>query len=481
MDLKIFLSHASEDATFANAISGRLKKAFKQSVGVDSMSQFPLGMDWRNKIDAALDEVDILLVVATGREKLSHTFTGYEVGYFRKSQQTHPYIRGTANLKRVIIPIAISAEIPDTLSDIQGVEISPHDRFFFGLDSQGRVRSTKDDPIYELFLRIDGILNTLSPVEHTSDNVTQQQENYAEYKRQSALFYDELGKLMRTMPLTSDFPKTRITLRLPPECCSISDFELDQRVSIACTGPMQNIFEQSQSNHWVSWPSFYQRIGSEDIALMWSDALRSLVVSSLTGEFGGSDQLVFSFDESRLFRLFVSQSTIFFDHSREVKIYVIETLRPEDVGDPLTTLLGKAIAIALRFRSLFLESNSPYGPNLVRLSETKEVKKLIRKLMRELRVLLMQSREAKLGDKKFIIALYGTDESAIRNVQTMMRGWSEKKDALYRAAGAALAKTEGDEVCDTFVEVLEEFCAWTRSVNAEYMTRVMDKLRQTLE
>src|SRR5438046_3162616 len=90
--LVIFLSYASEDQKLATTIANKLTSAFGRAVDLRYMSQFQLGVNFRTAIDEALDAADILLVVATGREKLTHTFTGYEVGYFRRSQQTRPFI-----------------------------------------------------------------------------------------------------------------------------------------------------------------------------------------------------------------------------------------------------------------------------------------------------------------------------------------------------------------------------------------------------
>jgi hypothetical protein len=96
--LVIFLSYATEDQQLATTIANKLSSAFGRAVDLRYMSKFELGVNFRITIDQALDAADILLVIATGREKLSHTFTGYEVGYFRRSQQTRPYVDETKKI-----------------------------------------------------------------------------------------------------------------------------------------------------------------------------------------------------------------------------------------------------------------------------------------------------------------------------------------------------------------------------------------------
>jgi hypothetical protein len=242
------------------------------------------------------------------------------------------------------------------------------------------------------------------------------------------------------------------------------------------------MFEQEQSEQWVTWADFSKRIGSDDIALTWSDALRSLVASTVVGDFTNSDQLVFSFDGKKLFRLFISKSTTFFDRSRELDVYVVEILRYKDIGDPYTTFLAKAIAIALRYRSLFLEGNSPYGAVAIRFCRKEEWKPTINQLLRELRLLLMQSREAGLGERRHIIELYGSDEKAVDSVFAMMSTWLDQKAKLYKSAGAVLAEPEPTEATfDMFLDTLKEFCTQTKLINVTFTTTVLTQLEDVLK
>src|SRR5262249_50371720 len=146
------------------------------------MSLFPLGVNFRTFIDQALDAADILLVIATGHEKLSHTFTGYEVGFFRRSVQNRKYIDETHSIERLIIPIALLSDIPATISDIEGIGIAKTDRFLFDFDAIGKPIGKKQDPFFDLLVRLDRILDQLDPVERSAD---QQVETYNEYRCES--------------------------------------------------------------------------------------------------------------------------------------------------------------------------------------------------------------------------------------------------------------------------------------------------------
>jgi hypothetical protein len=72
-----------------------------------------------------LNEADILLVIFTDRMKMSHSYTGYEIGYFNRSIQLHP--KGGAGFDRIYIPFCIGADIPDTMHYIQGVSVKTNE------------------------------------------------------------------------------------------------------------------------------------------------------------------------------------------------------------------------------------------------------------------------------------------------------------------------------------------------------------------
>src|SRR4051812_30256530 len=84
--LHVFISYSSEDRDLATKIGEELRRAFNPAILRLTIDvEFALGSNWRDRLKADLDEADILLVVATGKQKVSHSFTGFEVGYFDSS------------------------------------------------------------------------------------------------------------------------------------------------------------------------------------------------------------------------------------------------------------------------------------------------------------------------------------------------------------------------------------------------------------
>jgi hypothetical protein len=124
----IFISYAREDAALAIALQDELLRVFPFGVDVivDTRSIKP-GEDFRLVLDKKLDSSDILLILFTDQPKASHSYTGYEVGYFSRSRAQNRFI--TKDIERPIIPFCIGRQFPDTAEYMEGVEIDPGDVF----------------------------------------------------------------------------------------------------------------------------------------------------------------------------------------------------------------------------------------------------------------------------------------------------------------------------------------------------------------
>jgi hypothetical protein len=102
---------------------------------------------------------------------------------------------------------------------------------------------------------------------------------------------------------------------------------------------------------------------------------------------------------------------------------------------------------------------------------------MVSKLLRELRLLLARSDEAKLSQRDNLVWLFGTKDESVKEVLGMIELWNEQKELLYNAAEKALASSAPDkERRESFVRQLREFCEKTRSINTVWLKKVMDTL-----
>lgn len=476
--LTIFLSYASEDEPFAVAIGQRLSDIFKASVHVKYMQKFSLGLNWAELIDESADSADILLIITTGRQKPSHSYTGYEIGYFRRSQVVRPYIDEEKKIQRLIIPFVIYTGMPPAAALFQGLTI---DRNRFEYNAEAMRKIDDSDPFYRLLERINEISNELS--EHRP-SLKDQQRTLEQFLDQATSFYRDVSDFMRSLPESTEFPKPRLTIYLPKDLTA-KDIKIDDNFLLSCSGPTAGIFAQDQSKSPVPWTDFSKRIGGSDqIALVWNDALRSLVTLTLEGNFADTGHFVFSFDEKKLFRLFLSESRKYPGGTRQLDMYLVEILHDKDVGDPRTTFLAKAIAIAMLYRSLFLEKGSPYNHSAIALlrSEKEKWKPTINELLQDLRLLYARSREAGMFEAKFITEVFGDDPKIIGNINRMKEEFFEQWDQLHKAAAEVVTVSEPTHSkFDAFAETLDYFRTKTKERDTPFLAMILEHLKRAVE
>jgi hypothetical protein len=482
MPISLFVSYASEDQKLVDAIVVGLDTAFRRSLNIKYMSQFEPGIAFRKEIDDALDAADILLVVASGKEKLSHSFTGYEVGYFRKSQQTRPLITETPHVERLILPFAVVTDIPDTISEIQGVKISKPDQFFVHAGGSGVGGYGPQEAMYKLLVRLDQIINDKEQIRPDADVAA---KTKTVLDSTAATFATNLGEVLRRIPITQTFPQLKFTMSIPPDFDPRRS-QLNEVMSVSVFGPTKQLFPGTISRTDLTWSELEKMMGKSDVALNWRDAIEFLVSTSVSqDEFSYADQVMLSADEKSIFRLFVSKRTLYFDGTHEIDIYIVPVLRLGDAGDPVTTYLARAINVALRCRSLFLEPNSPYA-KVTFDYETDDEKFLAtaRELLKELRILYVRGREAQLENPRNVALLFGGQQEGVINVTNMADEWKELKEALTKAVEKLLLDPKGrlsDTTKVNFLTSLQEFINAMRRMNTIYLKAVLTRLNAVLE
>jgi predicted nucleotide-binding protein len=173
--LRIFLSFANEDEPFARAIMERLLNLFRD---IDfTFAKTLRGLNDLALIDETLNDADILLVIGFGREKLRHSDTACEIGYFRKSVADRPFIDGPTNIKRGIILFNILQGAPAPIEQFQNSLEYVSDVLEYKLETNLK-DGEEPDAFFVLLRRIDDITSAI-----THDH--------------NALRYEERYKVMR--------------------------------------------------------------------------------------------------------------------------------------------------------------------------------------------------------------------------------------------------------------------------------------------
>ncbi len=475
--LHVFISYSSEDRDLATAIAEELRRAFSPAILKLTIDvEFSLGANWRDRLRANLDTTDILLVVATGKQKVSHSFTGFEVGYFDSSVAHSPTMTNFPTQDRVMIPIAVFTKTPETMSEIQALQINAaFDPIV--VDPAGLKNSSMDvpntsvrkSPIFKLFKRIQGIIK--QSVQFTDDELDAFNEHLLE---SSARLMNVVHRDLQKRVFLENFPERKIVVRTGPAANNPGRGSTLADATVEFFGRFDSFGFQVPQGGSIQWPQFAASIEQEDVARCWTDTIQMLVSAAIRGDFRDNRQIVTSSEKDRAFRVFVARSVIYYSGTREFHIYIVE-IKYKDYGDPVTTMLLKAISIGLQYRFMFLEGRaSEFSPSRFNATLQQDLPAKIAEMTQQLDFLLWCSQEAGLGRPESILQILG--DMPVGELDRRSEIWEDAKRKLYAVAREMLSAADDRELLQNkakFLTVLQSFCDSTRVLNEDFTAKVL--------
>jgi hypothetical protein len=481
--LNVFISYASEDAVLAGAVNQELKTAFSQ-IKTTLDSEIKYGDDWRSRLQEALREADVLLIVATGRQKLSHSYTGFEVGFFSALKLEKRDMEDFRS-ERLIIPIGIVETLPEGLRDIQSLNLTKALTPFLVdydtlRDSQRLIESIESNstrnPLLKLFMQLNKIVQTLYPAD---DDFAE--DLFKTRARESAnRLYKTFFQEFQNRVFIEKFPERKIIVRLPSNVRIEPTGDLPPETTLEFIGGSFEIFRiNPPADRTVTWASFVQKIPHDDTSTAWTDIIRSLIVTAKQDDFAENRRLLASSDRKRFFRLFVSRSVVYYSGITELHIYIVE-VKSRDYGDPTSTMLLKAISVGMMYRSLFLEGeDSQFSPATIRATLAQRLPGSVSELLQELDYVQWLSMDAGLYEPRSI-ALF-LPNAAPGELERRFREWENLRSDLRSSALNVLrAANDGDrEAAKTaFEKSLDRFCSSTKPMNREFLGNVLTFLEE---
>jgi hypothetical protein len=480
--LHVFISYASEDAVLAQAINAELKTSFSQAMIRTTLdSEIKLGADWRTRLEEALSDADVLLIVATGRQKFSHSYTGFEVGFFSASKRDRERMKHFDS-ERLIIPIGVLEKLPEALSDIESLNLTGALTPFLmdedTLSSRQRVLDSIEadisrNPLMKLFMRLKEVVQTVHPFD---DDLA---EDFKKRARESAnnLYLAFFGEFQKRV-FIEKFPERKIIVRLPNNARISALGDLPPDTELEFIGESFQLFKiNPPPDRKITWANFIQQIPHDDTSTEWTDIIKSLIVTAKHDDFAENRRLLASWDRKRFFRLFVSRSVLFYSGITELHIYVVE-VKSRDYGDPTTTMLLKAISVGLMYRSLFLEGKaSQFSPVRIRATLPKDLPKAASEMLQELEFILWVSTDAGLALPENMTTIYGSFERG--ELERRFKEWDKLKAGLTSSALQVLRAANADELeaaKAAFEDCLMSFCETTAPMNKEFLSHVLHLL-----
>jgi TIR domain-containing protein len=473
--LHVFISYATEDANLAQAINLELKTVFTQLIKTTLDSNIKLGVKWAPELEEALSRADVLLIISTGRQKPSHSYTGFEVGFFRASMLAKPTMTYIDIQQRLIIPIGVE-KIPDTVSDIEGLNLAADMRPLMGPDRQRFLQSLQSDtagnPFMKLFTRLKGLVEKFHEFDDTEMGIL-----LSKAKESATRLYTIFFEGFQNRIYSETFPERKIVVHLPANARIEPMGELPPETQLEFIGRDFAIFNINPPPGRISWADFIQQVSRGDTTTAWTDIIKSQAVMAQRGEFGENRRLLASSDRERFFRMFISRSALLYSGVTELHIDVVE-VKARNYGDKTTTMLLKAINVGLMYRSLFLEGkSSDFSPERIRATLPRDVPAATSELLQELDYVLWQSTEAELAKPENILLIWPPQQRG--ELAGRLREWEKVKSDLEASARKVLRAADDQELelaTNNFEDCLASFCSVTAPMNKEFLGRVLGLL-----
>jgi hypothetical protein len=397
---RIFISYASEDLAIATAVASCFKMAlpdFFAEVNFDKDFLDP-GSAFQTQLEAKLQETNVLIIVYTGTEKQSHSYTGWEVGYFDHIMRTNPASRKKISLYLFGPPATTAFEqgIPLGLST-DHLKLSPA-QFESALSVSPEEPLCKEIEEWQKVVARN-IEDMGFPRQH---NKVEQEPTKCVHNLRLAIFQYLKGTIESVVK-----PQKQITIRLKGSAVDQSATTLPLEAEIRplgadirplgalTSGGSMNIFGLSDES--ITWGKFLDLTASHPFGDSWRDAITTVILSAFPDRVDvDNSQVILANDGKTGYRVILTTATKFYDDYREYNIYFVEMLQRKDYGDQDTTYLLKGLELACRFRSTFLEPTSDFRGENVLLTQFDRLPKDASQLLRELNLLHKDAQEAGL-------------------------------------------------------------------------------------
>jgi TIR domain len=471
--LRLFISYASEDVGIALAIAKGLREALGDGFAEVSMDKWFLqaGDVFKKELEAKLEKTNELVIVYTGVDKQSHSYTGWEVGYFERGMKSHP--------ERRIVPLFLE-QLPPTAADTQGISLNvPRDLLHLTVEEFSAENSIdKSDPACSWIRRLQELVQNIREEAHYPKVPLRDEQDavLCVQKIRLAIF----GHLKTTVDAVLK-PQKQITIKTTGAALRASEGGLPADAMLIPQGadnPMLSIFGISGST--MSWSSFLQQV-PESFKHSWKQAISSVITSSLAESFNvDNSQIIISSNGSETYRVVLTTATSYYNDIREFNLYFVQTLRQNEYGDEGTTLLLKGLELICRYRFMFLESSSEFSSQNIALTAVDHIPDRAAKLLRELELMRTNSQNARLdqpavwmkfveyNDIQKMVAVYRPAEPRLRELIAQILAKKGDRDALAQL---------GDQLSKEIGSLAEE----TRPLNTLLIKAMSSKLQALVD
>ncbi len=453
MPMNVFISYAHEDSAIAVALSNMLQRTFGETLSevfLDTNS-IDIGGEITVAIKEALRRADVLLVVSTGVLRPSHSWTGFELGYFeacRTSAKPDSKIRGK------VITLCRAGSVPSPMESRRYVNMSFEENLLDETEENLEAQIVIQDND-ELVTLLGDIL-----FEASGERLAGRADLRGLYKTKVKEFKKAVHRVFKSRVKLIRKPQKQLLVRYNNRNVDTVHEELPGDTVITSVGGALELFGIQEEDpalaevqateipllggrnpgtlkaKAITWERFRARVSENTLVTHWCSALARVVISGGTFNVNvDNSQVVVSHDGLRRFRLVLTTSTTFYNGDVEASVYLVESLQRPNYGRADTTLLLKGLHLVCRFRFMFLETESEYYWLNVHQWTRKQIPNLARQLIAELDLIRTEAREAQLDKPGTWAAFVSIDE-----LVEMGRVWAPLEESVRTLCLSAIEK-----------------------------------------
>jgi hypothetical protein len=471
-----FISYASEDSEIADAVETMIKTGMGPSADVFMDEALSMGESFEEEIKEKLARTNVLVVVDSGILKPAFAFPGLELGYFlhimeKETREDYP---------RRVVPI-YSGKPPDSVRGQEGIDIGIS-RETLGMTVEQYKETLKsvdwDHKAVKFLSQFQKVVDNLR--EKHGQKPISQNEDLPERIRKMLLAI--FSHLKTTADPESDIkPQLQIMLKTNDAALdAVGNDDLPDDARLLGVGGGRPLSMFGIQGNEIAWREFSQQIEQNKFRDSWKDALRTVVSSSRRNQPAvDNTQIILSHNGMNTYRVILTAGTRHFDGDREFNLCFIEYLRRDDSGDPKTTILVKALDLACRFRSLFVEQTSKFSSvvatlKMADLTKRFAIREFASDMERELNLLHRDALEAKLDDPALWVGVVNS-----KILLDSSNAWIPLESRIRKAlTELRRSEPDGTERCrETLITVLKEIETTMRPLNSAVIAELADKLK----
>ena len=478
--LHIFISYAHEDEKIALAVFNALNKLLCVGglcqVTFDKYS-FEIGERTRDEIETKLEAADILIIIYTGVDKPSHSYTGYELGFFAALMRQEV----GRDIPRKIVSLYLHT-MPAVTADTLGIKFDITRENLLATEAAFRTK-------------LAGMVNDAHPLVSYLRKLQSRIEQEATRMRLAPTERDDpkvhvekmlleiYGSLKGTVDEVHK-PQKQLIVRTVAGSLAAKDTTLPPSATLTPVGEgnVMEIFGLPDAP--ITWAAFEEQV-DQGFGPTWCEAINSVIISSLPNTLEiDNGQILASRNGKHFYRLILTTGTTYFNGDREFNLYIVEKLNSPEYGSETTTRLLNGLKIVCLYRFMFLEPESEF--NSYRLTLPKSAVKLgsvARNLHRALNILRQAGEDAGLDDP-VVWTRYVTWSA----VTEMANNWMPLEEKLREIAGKILQhERAGSErtalipLRDELIETLKKVAASTQVHNRLLINEMTAKLRAIID